>query len=206
MIFLSNMSYIENSNISWLMKQADKSTFCPPLGILLTLLWQGAIKRESPQIRPDAAKSRQNQHCKPWLYSSRTFHSPGIFSQAESLSRPCCFAAPRSNLDRISLEWDTLFVPRLLCVRFRTLGRPLVIQCLPEFLAEPIFIRFAKIWNVHTFPNLTKLDDDEVVSTFEFCSSPESLCSQICISWCATSANARAMHAQAMTNFWLLDG
>ena len=50
-------------------------------------------------------------------------------------------------------------MPRLLCVRFRTLGRPLVIQCLPEFLAEPIFIRFSKIWNVHTFPNLTKLDE-----------------------------------------------
>ena len=41
MTFLSNMSYIEDSNLSLLMKQADTRTFCPPPSILLTLLWQG---------------------------------------------------------------------------------------------------------------------------------------------------------------------
>ena len=77
---------------------------------------------------------------------------------------------------------------------------------LTRILAEHIFISFAKIWNIHTLSTVTKVDDDEVVSTYELDPCPESHCSQICISWCATSANARAMHAQAMTNFWLLGG
>ena len=35
-------------------------------------------------------------------------------------------------------------MPRLLCVRFRTLGRPLVIQCLPAFWLNPFSLNLLK--------------------------------------------------------------